>query len=245
MTRALLALGPEIMPRSGHGLQFVGAKTLLATKATLSRGTFTDYLSAFGLPWKEGDEITLAEALGFIVELWTGYNSLDELTSFVQRVHIQAMMSGKVRLVFDGYRGNFADEWQSSFPDLTEVCVWEAENTLLVKNTELGKKYDDVSLFARKHFLPLLILQSGATWNKLRIDKNVLTLNRVSYYYIAMFILGSVVRYEPELMLGVNSPDSLLGWTLKRFIGLSERFFPQLKLMEFHQTELYFSGYTI
>ena len=29
----------------------------------------------------------------------------------------------------------------------------------------------------------------------------VLKLNRFAYYYVAMFILGSVVRYEPELML--------------------------------------------
>ena len=242
LTRAFLALGPEIMPRPGHGLKFIRAEKLLDSKAQIIRGTFADYLDACKLPWKETDEITLGQALGFIIELCHEYTKIDEVPSFIQPVVISAMMGGEVRLSFPNYLGNFAENWQNNFPDLSEICALEDNNTLFVTNKELGKDINNVSQLARDHFLQPLIIQSHATWYKFLHNKNGLNLNRIAYYYIAMFILGSVVRYEPELMLNASAPESQLGWFLKRFLTLAERFFPQLKLMEVHQSELYFSG---
>jgi hypothetical protein len=47
-----------------------------------------------------------------------------------------------------------------------------------------------------------------------------------------MFILGSIVRYQPELILPVSGSDSETGWLLRRFLSQAERFYPQLKLIE-------------
>jgi hypothetical protein len=45
-----------------------------------------------------------------------------------------------------------------------------------------------------------------------------------------MFILGSLVRYQPEIILAAAGTESELGWFLGRFIRAAERFYPQLVL---------------
>jgi hypothetical protein len=242
LTRAFLVLGPEVMPHHGHGLKFIRAEKLLNSKAQLVRGTFTSYLDASQVPWKEGDEITLGQALGFIVELSEGHNTIGEVPSYVESVIIKAMMGGEVRLLFPYFQGNFAESWQAEFPDLVECCVYESENTLFTKDVQLGKNEINIAQFATNHLLPPLIIQNHAIWHKFRQNNDALKLPRLAYYYIAVFILGSVVRYEPELILIASTPDSQLGWFLKRFLTLAERFFPQLKLMDFYKSQVYFSG---
>lgn len=88
LTRAFLALGPELMPRSMHGLKFIKADNLLDSKAQLSKGTFTDYLDALSVEWQEGHEITLGDALGHIVELAHDYRSFSSNQSYVQSVAV-------------------------------------------------------------------------------------------------------------------------------------------------------------
>jgi hypothetical protein len=55
-------------------------------------------------------------------------------------------------------------------------------------------------------------------------------LPRAAYYYIALFILASTVRYEPEMLVALVNPDSPLGWMVERFLNSAERFFPHLVL---------------
>ena len=55
-----------------------------------------------------------------------------------------------------------------------------------------------------------------------------------------MFILGNIVRYEPELMLEVSQFNSEMSWFINRFLNIAERFFPQLKLSEQCGTTIYF-----
>jgi hypothetical protein len=80
----------------------------------------------------------------------------------------------------------------------------------------------------------------GSPWYLIREVDNHSTLTRASYYYIAVFILGSIVRYEPELMLEVSYLDSEIGWFIDRFLNKAERFFPQLKICEQCKTTIYF-----
>ncbi len=67
---------------------------------------------------------------------------------------------------------------------------------------------------------------------------------RPAYYFVTLFILGSVVRYEPELMLDTVDPNSLSGWLLKRVIQGAERFFPQLMLSWLMDSDLYYKSAT-
>lgn len=242
LTRAFLALGPELMPRSGHGLKFIKADDLLDSKAQLSKGTFTDYLDASSIGWQEGCDITLGGALGHIVELAHDYRSFSPNRGYVQPVWVRAQMKGSVRLQFLDYPKNFAQDWQNDFSELVDVCVYEKDSTLLVTDPQVGQEYSNVSQFLAVKLMPGLTLQNHSTWYMFRKDNLPIKLNRAGYYYVAMFILGSVVRYEPELMLSVSSDESETGWLLRRFLKHAERFFPQLKLTEFYKREIYFSG---
>lgn len=242
LTRAFLALGPELIPRSGHGLKFIKAGDLLDSKAQLIKGTFTDYLNSLSIEWKEGSEITLGDALGHIVELDRDFSSFSPNQSYVQPIWVKAKMKGAVHLQFLKYPKNFLQEWQNDFAVLAHACVYEEDATLRVIDPQVGQEYANVSKFLAEKLMPGLVLQNHSTWYMYRNDNLPIKLNRIGYYYVAMFILGSVVRYEPELMLSVSSDESEIGWLLRRFFKLAERFFPQLKLSEFHKTEIYFSG---
>jgi hypothetical protein len=60
-----------------------------------------------------------------------------------------------------------------------------------------------------------------------------------TYYHVAAFILSSAVRYQPELVLDVNKPDSGVGWLLNRFLKAAERFYPQLHLENVWRRQVY------
>lgn len=242
LTRALLALGPEIMPKSGHGLRFISGADLLSSKAQLTKGSFTDYLNTQGVPWAEGEQISLSEALGFIVELAYDYGIFDKNRVYVQPILVRAIMQGPVRLQFSNPSADFAKDWKDDFPELADVCVEDEECSLLVTDENLGKDYNFIAEFLNKRLLPDLTLLNHPKWYALRKNNGVIKLTRPAYYYVAMFILGSAVRYEPELILPASKADSEIGWLMRRFLKIAERFFPQLKLMEFHKSQIYFSG---
>ena len=63
LTRAFLALGPDVIPKNAHGLRFVEGPNLLECSAQLVSGTFTDYLDAYKAVWKNGDQLTLKGTL--------------------------------------------------------------------------------------------------------------------------------------------------------------------------------------
>lgn len=242
LTRAFLALGPEVMPKPGHGLRFIHGTDLLSSRAQFTKGTFTDYLDTVGVVWCESTQISLSDALGFIVEFAYDYGLFDQNRVHVQPIAVQAIMQGPVRLRFLNYPADFAADWKEDFPELAEVCVAEEQCTLLVANENLGVDYSSIAEFLDKQLLPGLTLQNHATWYALRKKNGVIRLPRAAYYYVAMFILGSAVRYEPELILPASTADSEIGWLIQRFLRLAERFFPQLKLMEQYKSQIYFSG---
>jgi len=242
LTRALLALGPEIMPKSGHGLRFMPGADLLSSKAQLAKGTFTDYLDTQGVAWNEGTQISLSEALGFIVELAYDYRSFDKNRVYVQPILVRAIMHGPVRLQFLNSPTDLGKDWKEDFPELADVCVEEDGCSLLVSDENLGKDSGVIAEFLGKRLLPDLTLLNHPTWYALRKKNDVIRLTRAGYYYVAMFILGSAVRYEPELILPASTADSEIGWLMRRFLRIAERYFPQLKLMEFYRSQIYFSG---
>lgn len=242
LTRAFLALGPEVMPKSSHGLRFIRGTDLLSSHAQFTKGTFTDYLDTEGVVWSEGTQISLSDALGFIVEFAYDYQLFDKDRVHIQPISVRALMQGPVRLQFLNYPTNFAADWKEDFPELAEVCVADEQCSLLVVDENIGMDYVSIAEFLDKRLLPGLALQDHATWYALRKKNGVVRLTRAAYYYVAMFILGSAVRYEPELILPSSTPDSEIGWLMQRFLRLAERYFPQLKLMEQYRSQIYFSG---
>lgn len=242
LTRALLALGPEIMPKASHGLRFLPGADLLSSHAQLTKGTFTDYLDTQGVAWAAGAQISPCDALGFIVELAYDYGLFDTNRVHVQPISVRAIMQGPVRLHFLSYPSDFAADWEQDFPELADTCVSEEHSCLLVTDQNTGKDYAAIAEFLDKRLLPGLTLQNHATWYTFRKKNGVIRLTRAAYYYVAMFILGSAVRYQPELILSASTADSETGWLLQRFLKLAERFLPQLKLMEQYRSQIYFSG---
>lgn len=65
-----------------------------------------------------------------------------------------------------------------------------------------------------------------APWYIYRKDHSIPQWPRAAYYFAAIFILGSVARYEPELLLGQNGIHATdTGWMLSRVLDCAERSF--------------------
>jgi hypothetical protein len=242
--RAFLAFGPEIIPDKGHGLKFHNAGNLLDSYVTSTKGTFSDYLQVEGIVWSKDVSINLHDILKSIIELDYDYRFITNQITHVAQVSIKAKLSGPVRLsFFNVTTENFDQNWKQLFPHLVDCCDYEDKNTLIHKDLTLGVNDQNLHKFVSDNFLPPLILQDHPTWYIYpKTKQSSLQLDRVSYYFVGLFILGSAVRYEPELIMNLISENSETSWLLKRFIEHSERFFPQLILMNQYRNELYFSG---
>lgn len=242
LTRAFLALGPEIIPSSSHGLKFIKGDNLFSSIAKLTKGTFTEYLSSFGFEWEKGTTITLNEALSRIVEIHQDFISLKCYNSYVFPVRVKAITGGPVYIDPILPHKEFPANWDKEFPALKEKCSLEEDNQgFVVADKEVCESHDSISKFLHEISLHDLTYNSmGSAWYLIRNVDSYLSFSRASYYYIAVFILGSIVRYEPELMLEANKLDSESGWFLDKFLNKAERFFPQLKIGEQCKTTIYF-----
>ena len=242
LTRAFLALGPEIIPSSSHGLKFIKGDNLFSSSAKLIKGTFTEYLSSFGFEWEKGTTITLNEALSRIVEIHQDFMSLKCYNSYVFPVRVKAITGGPVYIDPISPHKEFPENWDKEFPSLKEKRSLEKDNQgFVVADKEVCESHDSISKFLHEILLHDLIYNSmGSAWYLIRNVDSSLSFSRASYYYIAVFIIGSIVRYEPELMLDASKLDSESGWFLDRFLNKAERFFPQLKIGEQCKTTIYF-----
>jgi hypothetical protein len=238
--RAYLALYPGEMT-GGHGLHFKQADNILDCYATLSPGTFTAYLDQKLLKWDNKPTITLRTALGCIVELWQDLASAGTpMQGHVQLVHVDAGAWGETTLRFPSYPGDLAANWASDFPQFASICKPDGAGTGLIVDPEAtGTTYESVSHFVRHFLLPHLTISEARLWWLYRKSELGVHWDRLAYYHVAMFILGSAVRYEPELVLAANAPDSGVGWLLRRFVSKAERYFPQLLLCEIHRGQVY------
>lgn len=230
LTRAFLALGPEIMPRPFHGLKFCGGKDLLSSRAKVTEGTFADYLDANGALATVGDELSLLDSLQMIPEMASDLQ-VGQLETRVCAVRVNAQIRGPVLLRFSNFQGDFQKLWSAAFPSLVGVCEYHQDTVLRIALQDISESHKKVEEFMPKYFHSALLPES-AYWFAVPIVDSVPLLPRAGYYFVAMFILGSIVRYQPELILPVSGSESENGWLLRRFISQAERFFPQLKLTE-------------
>jgi hypothetical protein len=243
LMRAFLALGPEIIPHKGHGLKFNLGSNLLSSSALISGGTFKDYLSSNDVNIQSDVSITLEEVLSRAIEIAPDYNVLvrNNLGSLVMRIHVDADMDGQTLLHFPSGFESFRTAWRTEFPSLAPCCQLEAEGNVLRVTEDLPPhSYAAVCDFCSRHLDSDLQFNDEPYWFLVRQTDPRLVFPRPTYYFVGMFILGCVVRYEPELMLEVTQPDSKLSWFLKRFVKLAERNYPQLMFRWLHNLEIYF-----
>ena len=242
LTRAFLALGPEIMPTSLHGLKFIEGDNLFSSGAKLVKGTFTDYLSAFGFQWQKGKKISLCDALSKIIEIRQDFVSLKSSESFIFPVKLQVATGGPIYIDPLSPHKDFPLNWDTEFPSLRDKCELEEDGQgFIINDKDICESHESMSnyLHGTLHH-DLIYNHMGSPWYLIREVDNEPSLSRASYYFIAVFILGSIVRYEPELMLEVSQLDSESGWFIDRFLNKAERFFPQLKICEQCKTTIYF-----
>jgi hypothetical protein len=242
LTRACICLKRDVLRSGGHGLRLRKSGDLLNSAAVLTGGTFTDYLREAGYSYRSGTVVSLHEALSRIIEIRNDYADIYGRDSLVVPVDVDAYRSGEVILkmpqrIYDISRAS--PDWTSELPSLSGCCTVGAGVNEL-ESTFTTSKLEDVHNFCSLRLEPSGFLQEESTWYLIRQPDPDLVFPRPAYYFVALFILGSVVRYEPEMMLDTVVPGSLSGWFLKRVVQSAERFFPQLMLSWLEGTTLYF-----
>ena len=238
LMRAYLAIVPEKISSKSHGSTWKPGKSILETSADLNKkGTFVEFLNHYGVEISGSTTITLSECLSRILEL--NSDSILALQSEVLTINVYAYSDGRVNLNFAVQDENlFRSEWKNWFPELSGICKLASQGAIL--ELKLSQSYNKVSDFLYQNLWDNLRLIDVARWYTLPKNDKFGSWPRHSFYYIAMFILGSSVRYEPDLLLKTISPSSETGWLLNRFVAKAERFFPQLLLRDWTKQRLYF-----
>jgi hypothetical protein len=239
--RAFISIRYETIPRPSHGLVFDAGTSLLKSGAILRKGTFTEFLSLRGIDWNDGQEITLEEALSHIIELHR--DTIDTKTALdrVQVILVNAT-TNSLSLRFPAYPREFEKTWSADFPSLSQIFEFEHERTLRIKPEYYSNNDAAITAILSLRLLPGLLFGMAPRWFSYRALDQSAKLGRISYYHIALFILGSAVRYQPELVMVANGSESELGWLLRRFIQFADRHFPQLLLWDFYEQPIYFGS---
>ena len=249
LLRACMALAPEVIGPPHHGLEYRKNDQLLLNEAKLVPGTFTAYLDSLKLPWKAGQVLSLQSCLSQIPEIAAEFNSPERGRTNVVSVSVEAKMgSNTVRLHFNSKsvdEAQFRSAWTTDYPNLKNLCELGEKGTILkVRQEHQPKDYSDVCSICEKYLLNRLAWSEDALWHALRHTEGQLILSRAGYYFVAVFILGSLARYQPELLQSALRSGTEMEWFFDRFMRTAERFFPQLMFSWLHGgTETYFPGY--
>lgn len=162
----------------------------------------------------------------------------------VSPVRVEAHRSGKMFLHFRedwvGAKHISARIGRMSFPLLFPFVNWGRQNAFLRLNRRRSQTTWRMSKLSIKNMLEINLIPSmEPTWFIIRRTNPDLTWCRPAYYFAALFVLSSVVRYQPELMFQVTSTNSKWNWFLRRFIDRAERFYPHL-MFSWTMDQVYF-----
>lgn len=245
LTRACLGIRHDMLESIAHGLKFHRAQDILACSAEVSsNGTFAEYLKIAGTTPKKGMRISLDDCLARIIEISEDYHTAALKPGFVCPVAIEADHSGRMSLNFHEKvveEGRFRTHWELDYPSLVPFCELESSGCILtVKQKMKPNTLEEVSSLCEKMLDIDLIYRMEPIWFAVRHENLDLVWPRPAYYFAALFILGNIVRYEPELMFRVTSAHSKWAWMLQRFISAAERFYPNLMLNRVYDTVVFF-----
>jgi hypothetical protein len=219
----------------GHGLKLQVGDGLFGCRAKFEKGTFTDYLRANGISFKPKQTVTLREALRHVIEIRDEYRT----TFAADFVLVRAFMNGEVFFDLPDALGiHIPTDWEERYPQLRSVCSHVHSDTL--RATSLYPEYNDVCSLVSSLFEPNLRETLSPSWFVIRRYPGDMLLPRLAYYLIAIFILGSLVRYETELVVGIANLNTEIGWFIDRFLKTADRFVPQLALSWLGGKPVYF-----
>jgi len=239
LTRACLAIQAETISTAAHGLRFTRKPKILECQAQLKLGTFTDYLTANSVNWNSDTAISLDDCISRIIETGTEYFEVGGKPPLAVPIAVKAMRTGKTLFHFNeewsGGKDHFRERWQSEYPSLIGHCSLEAEGcTLRIHEAEEPNSLDEVSNLCNRLLEVNLIWSDIPMWFTIRRTNSGLVWPRPAYYLAALFILSSLVRYEPDLLFEEISQNSKWVWFFKRFLEKAERFFPHLMFNWIH-----------
>ncbi len=231
------------MPKPGHGLRHKLGGDLWACTAELVPGTFTDLLTTLGVDWSSGQTISLSDCLSRIPEVAAIYSAPSRGKPNVSPVRVRGHHSGKLSLEFDERLVDvqeFRAEWALRHPSLRPYFELNDKGAILnLLDTSRAETYEAACELCSELLTNSLMFSQSATWYAEREDNTSLLVPGIAKYLAAMFILGSLVRYEPDLLADAALPASETGWFLDRFIRAADRFFPQLALSFAYKNPVY------
>lgn len=247
LLRACLCMHSDFFPTFSHGLSFQSGADLFSSGAKITRrGTFQEYLGHMGYSPDLAKVITLEDTISRTIEI---RNDLDQVSpslgfrSLVTPISVDSFTNGDTLLlvrkaIYDLSQNEH--NWTSDFPSIAAWCQPDIEQNALNVVHPLVKtsNVSDFCYMRLAHDLSLDEMRSR--WYLVRETDPDLVFPRPAYHFISLFILGSIVRYEPELMLDAIDPKSSAGWLLRRTVRAAERAFPQLILSWLLKRPVYF-----
>jgi len=248
LLRAFIAVGPEVIGTYGHGLRYKGNTELLQNEAQFDKGTFTEYLDSVGVPWNSQTRISLRSALSRIPEISDEFREGRHGQPNAIPVAVKTeRRSNSLRLHFIEQfidRNTFGNVWAQEFPTLSSRFELEDTGAILrLKKEQSISDYEAICALCSETMLNPLVWSDNPVWYVIRRETGEPELPRIAYYMISLFILGSVARYQPELLQPLLTPASGLGWFVNRFLRTTERFLPQLMMSWMHRSDIYFTTY--
>lgn len=243
LVRAALAVVTKASPTPAHGLRHVNSPDLLENGATVSHGTFRDYLAACDCSDLPAKPLRFADCLAAIPELGEHFIPSVESSRIVP---IYVSYRGQLNLRFDT---RFIDEaeietkWSLLFPKLAAYCKFAPDSPHLIVDKAVDtSSYEAIGRFCRDCLENRLSYGADPLWYAIRQPPGETLLPRAAYYIAGLFILSSIVRYQPEILAASDVSGSESAWQVGRFLYSAERFLPQLLYSWMTETETYFGG---
>jgi hypothetical protein len=206
------------------------------------RGTFCELILMCGDSAPKHQKYTLEQCMAYIGEMVGQTVAAEEADRCLAFVDVSALRSGEITLKI---HGPYAKEWQTAFPQLATLCEpTEEEGVLRVCGFESTLDLTQVREFCNKHLWTRLHwagsgMITSTRWLVPRVVPDRSLLPREAYYFLASFILGSVVRYEPEHLWHDATPGTDLHWIIRRYLSASVRYFPNLLLNRLYGQNLF------
>jgi hypothetical protein len=231
--RGFLALEKQQIASPAHGLRYESGNTLLDSNAKLQKGTFRDYLLARDCAVDIGTVYSLQDCIRAIAEMAGPWASMGRGWPNVFAVGVDTRDDGSVLLKFHYPHAveEFRESWSSWFPKLSASCDLEPTGSVLrVRAAVDTTSREQVRDFLWSNLWVPLDWSDTPIWFAHRRSVASPELPRDAYYFIALFILSSIVRYQPEHLAELQNSESDLSWLLERLLRCAERYFPQLML---------------
>ena len=128
---------------------------------------------------------------------------------------------------------DFRKNWRTLFPSLSSDFELASDKNVLSTSKESLKEIGNVVEFINSILeTDLMKLDNARMWYLIQHRDQSLVYTRPAYYFICLFILSSIVRYEPEMLLDISDPYSEYAWIITKLLSFAERYYPQLILIE-------------